>query len=146
MSAGVLGLFLVCAGVGFLAVATVESEVAAVETSMPEVREEQENASLHEAVASFLEASREGAIRTAYGWTSKTFRQRQSLEEFRAYLGRHPELKNLRASDNEVWAQNQQGARTCRVILESERDTPVAGVLDLVQENGRWVVERVSLP
>jgi hypothetical protein len=139
-------LALVCGGIFFFVTYTV---VKTGEKVMEQAGEEMEKARQSQealtAAEVFLNDVAANQPERAYRGTTRVFQGRQTLEQFRAYLGQHPSVTKPafrewmmplpRVVDDRV---------TLRATLAGNQATVVT--LDMLKEDGRWKVDEFVAP
>lgn len=97
-----------------------------------------------DAAKSQLKAIRSGDIAKAYGYTSKTFQQETSFENFKKFVETYEAFKNnddVSFSTRET--QNDTGILKGELKSKDGKKTPVS--YKLVKENGDWKIEGIKL-
>jgi hypothetical protein len=96
----------------------------------------------------FLDDLKAGRIDAAYASTSNGFRAAQTLDQFRDFVKRLDTLKS-QTSRSTVSSRLFQGTGGKQVTLIMTLHAPnnaMSCTLIMVEENGQWKVERLSVP
>jgi hypothetical protein len=152
---GVLGgVVLLCGGgiivslvaitiLGKSATATFSSAATGVSSSpMSPVVSSGPAASAGDVHAAFLQDLKSGNAEAAYGRTTAAFRQRQSLDQFRALVNKAPGLRNFKSSSN---ASSSTGstAKVDGTVTSPAGQTSYT--VELVHEPDGWKVDQFTV-
>ncbi|TRZ47979.1 DUF4864 domain-containing protein [bacterium] len=97
-----------------------------------------------DAAKSQLSAIRSGDIAKAYGYTSKSFQQETSFENFKKFVETYDAFKNnVDVSFSTRETQNNTGVLKGELKSKDGKKTPIA--YKLVKESGDWKIEAIKL-
>jgi hypothetical protein len=138
VAAVILLIVLACGALSFLAFRGVSGVMATVK----QFAEDMQQADV--AAAGFLNDLAANHADQAYERTSKAFQQRQTLQEFQAYVDKNPPLKNGAGNGVQGMAQTVPGRYTLTYRLDNTGANTCT--LQLVKEDDQWRVDMVTVP
>jgi uncharacterized protein DUF4864 len=139
---------LVCAGLGFFAFRT--ASVAVQQAAQAAAAEDAADAEIQQAenvVQTFLESLKAGQVDGAYGSTTPAFRAKQTLEQFKAFVGQNPLLTKW--ADTESDDPNHQAGvarMTIPYTLNDNNNRALKVTFYLANDNGVWKVDGLTIP
>ncbi len=137
---GILVLIvLACVGFGFLAFRAVQVAAPAIEAAA----EEWDAADT--AAQTFLEQLTAGDIEAAYRSTTPAFQQKQTLQQFQAFVDQHPLLKQHTDAEHDDDDHNP-GADHISLQYTLSGNGQMKVTIQLKKENGQWKVDELSAP
>jgi hypothetical protein len=127
-----LVVVLACAGCGIWAFKSITKDIPPAQASAD----------------AFLDDLKAGRTDAAYGSASSSFKTTQTLEQFREFVNRFDTLKTqiTRSTESSRLFQGTGGKKvTLKMTLQSPNNA-MSCTLIMVEENGQWKVERLSVP
>jgi hypothetical protein len=138
---GVLVLVvLACVGFGFLAFRAVQVAAPAIEAAAAEWTE------ADTAAQAFLANLAAGQVETAYRSTTPAFQQKQTLQQFQAFVDQHPLLKQHTDVEHEDDDHNPGAAKIAMEYTLTGKGGETKVTIQLVNENGQWKVDGLTVP
>jgi hypothetical protein len=141
------GIFLLCGGIvlafvlgGFF---MARHAAKSIGESIAEGIEEVDGETVAE---EFLDEIGAGHLDSAYEeLTTRGFRTRQTLQQFRAFVDQHPGLKKPRVVDG-----NPESSTPIRVTVKAtvipQKGPPIQATVQMVKEDDEWKVDRLTIP
>jgi hypothetical protein len=132
LGAGGFVLMLGCAGCIYLGYTAYKSSVPAAQASAD----------------AFLDELKADHVDAAYDSTSSTFRSAQTKQQFRDFVSRVKTLKTQtsRSIDSSSLFEGTGGKKVTLKITLHSPDNATSCTIVLVEEQGQWKVEKISVP
>jgi hypothetical protein len=146
------GVTLVCAGLLTIGIVAIYWLGRSAQQTLQRAAAEQEalakqtHLMVVQAVADqFFMLVKQGREDVAYQqFTSKGFRERQSLEQFRAFIKKYPQLRD---PDAPITSTPAREGATCTVpVTVKGRDGVQTFTLRVIEEDGTWKVDDITAP
>lgn len=136
-----LAVVLVCGGLGFYAFRSFSQVMQTAMAQVGEMVAAQQEPEL------FFNDLQAGQIDAAYARTSKAYKARTTLDDFKKFLDAHKALKNY--TSRAVFNQNPaMGVRqvTLQYTLTGADGKPLTVTVQVVKEDDQWRIDSLTIP